>query len=154
MREATFTFKTIHSARDLAILLANTCPEPQRAVVGLTELLLNAVEHGNLQISHADKNRLCQENRWDEEVAARIADPANADKEVWVEYVREPGWIRVVIRDEGDGFNWHRYVDIDPVRATQLHGRGIAIARMISFDSVEYRGKGNEVEAAIEIPGP
>lgn len=152
MQEATFTFKTIHSARDLAIMLANTCPEPQRAVVGLTELLLNAVEHGNLRISHEKKSRLRRENRWEEEVAKRIADPSNKDKAVWVEYAREPGCIRVRIRDQGDGFDWRSYLHMDPSRATDLNGRGIAIARMISFDSIRYRGNGNEVEVEVGIP--
>lgn len=149
-REATFTFKTIHSARALAALLANTCPEPQRVVVGLAELLLNAVEHGNLRISYDEKTRLRRENRWEEEVAARLADPANADKEVWVEYAREPDRIRVLIRDQGDGFDWRSYLAMDPANAIGLHGRGIAIARMMSFDSIAYRGKGNEVEVTVD----
>jgi anti-sigma regulatory factor (Ser/Thr protein kinase) len=152
LREATFTFQTIHSARDLAILLAATFPEPQRVVVGLTELLLNAVEHGNLGIGYGEKNRLRHEGRWELEVAARAADPANTGKEVWVEYLHEPRHIKVRIRDQGDGFDWRSYLDMDPARVNELHGRGIAIARMISFDSLEYRGNGNEVEVAVEIP--
>jgi len=152
MREATFTFKTIHSARDLANLLARTFPEPRRAVVGLTELLLNAVEHGNLCISYAEKQRLRCEGLWEQEVATRVADPDNADKEVWVEYARDPRLIRVLIRDQGNGFDWRRHLDIDPARVADLHGRGIAMARMISFDRLEYRGNGNEVEVAVGIP--
>ena len=151
--EATFTFKTIYSARDLAALLANTCPEPQRVVVGLAELLLNAVEHGNLGIKFEEKGRLRRENRWEEEVAARLADPANADREVWVEYVREPNRIRILIRDQGEGFDWRRHLAADPAQAMGLHGRGIAIARMMSFDSIEYRGCGNEVEVVVNTPG-
>jgi CheY-like chemotaxis protein len=151
--EATFTFQSIHSARDLAALLANTCPEPQRVVVGLAELLLNAVEHGNLGISFDEKSRLRRENRWDEEVAIRLADPANAAKEVWVEYVREPDRIRILIRDQGDGFDWRRHLAMDPAQSTGLHGRGIAIARMMSFDHIEYRGRGNEVEVVVDTSG-
>lgn len=151
--EATFTFRTLHSARDLAALLADTCPEPQRAVVGLAELLLNAVEHGNLGIDFEEKGRLRRENRWEQEIAARLADPANADREVWVEYVREPNCIRILIRDQGEGFDWRRHLAMDPAQATGLHGRGIAIARMMSFDSVEYRGNGNEVEVVVNTPG-
>lgn len=152
--EATFTFRSLHSARDLAALLANTCPEPQRVVVGLAELLLNAVEHGNLGISYDEKTRLRRENRWEEEVAARLADPAHAAREVWVEYVREPNRIRILIRDQGDGFDWRSHLEADPAEATGLHGRGIAIARMMSFDSIRYRGRGNEVEAVVDTPGP
>ena len=43
-------FKTIDEARSVSIQLSNMCPSPQRVVVGLVELLINAVEHGNLDI--------------------------------------------------------------------------------------------------------
>jgi hypothetical protein len=43
------------------------------------------------------------------------------------------------------GFDWQKYLEISPERAYDPNGRGIAMARMISFDSVEYRGLGNEV---------
>ena len=152
--EATFTFKTMHSARELATLLANTCPEPQRVVVGLAELLLNAVEHGNLGISFAEKSRLRREERWEEEVAARLADQANTAKDVWVEYVREPNRVRILIRDQGDGFDWRSHLEMDPAQATGLHGRGIAIARLMSFDNIEYRGSGNEVEVVVDTSVP
>ena len=33
---------------------------PQRVAMGLSELLINAVEHGNLAISYSDKTRLLQ----------------------------------------------------------------------------------------------
>lgn len=46
----------------------------------------------------------------------------------------------MTITDQGEGFAWERYLEMDPSRAFDTHGRGIAMARMISFDSVEYRG--------------
>lgn len=152
MREATFTFKTPDSARDLAAFLASTCPEPRRAVIGLTELLINAVEHGNLGIGYEEKGRLREDDCWEQAITARLAQRVNADKAVWVEYAREPGRIRIVIRDQGDGFDWRSHLEMDPAQASGLHGRGIALARMISFDSIEFRGKGNEVEVTVNIP--
>ena len=152
MHKAVFTFKTPAAARELAALLASICPEPQRVVVGLAELLLNAVEHGNLRISHEEKSRLRRRDCWDEEVTARLAHPAYADREVWVEFAREPSCIRVRIRDQGDGFDWHSHLERDLAQVTGLHGRGIAIARLVSFDTIEFRGKGNEVEVTVDTP--
>lgn len=151
MREARFAFRDIASARDLATVIANACPEPKKAAIGLTELLLNAVEHGNLGITYDEKGRLRAEDRWDEEVADRLADPAHADKMVSVTYTREPTLVRVMIRDQGDGFDWRKYLDIDPARVFDSHGRGIAMSRMISFDTLEYHGCGNEVEVTIAL---
>ena len=37
------------------------------------------------------------------------------------------------------------YLDISPDRATHPNGRGIATTRLMSFNSVEYLGCGNEV---------
>ena len=149
LREGAFGFRDLMSARDVATVLANACPEPQRVVIGLTELLINAVEHGNLGITYEEKSRLRDEDRWESEVEARLSDPAYANREVEVRYRREPGRVRVVIRDQGSGFDWHKYVDIDPSRAFDTHGRGIVMSRMISFDTVEYRGCGNEVEVTV-----
>lgn len=152
MREASFSFKGLDEARDLATVLANACPDPRRAVIGLSELLINAVEHGNLGISYQDKGRLREQNGWEQEVRRRLADAAHAHKQVRVRYVREDDRIRVLIRDEGEGFDWQQYVEMDPTRAFDTHGRGIAMSRMISFDTLEYRGKGNEVEVTVNTP--
>lgn len=149
MREASFSFKDLDAARDLARVLANACPDPMRAAIGFSELLINAVEHGNLGISYDEKGRLRQEERWDQEIAVRLADPAYADRQVHVRYMREPDCIRVLIRDEGEGFEWERFLEMDPERALDSHGRGIAMSRMLSFDSLEYRGSGNEVEVTV-----
>lgn len=149
MREAEFGFRDLQSARDLATVLASACPEPKKAVIGLTELLLNAVEHGNLGITYDEKGQFKEEERWEEEIRQRLADPAHAEKEVSVSYIRESDRVRVVIRDRGEGFDWEKYLDMDPARAFDTHGRGIAMSRMISFDTLEYRGCGNEVEVSM-----
>lgn len=53
------------------------------------------------------------------------------------------------IRDQGDGFDWSNHLDFSPERAFDTHGRGIALARKLSFDSLEYLGNGNTVLASI-----
>ena len=149
LREATFAFRTLQAARDLAVVLANACPDPRRVAIGLTELLLNAVEHGNLGISYVEKGRLRAADCWDQEVERRLTDPRYAHREVLVTYRRENGVIRVSITDQGEGFDFARYLELDPARAFDHHGRGIAMSRMLSFDSLEFHGRGNEVEVVI-----
>src|SRR4051812_8561162 len=41
-------FAALDEAHQLAGSLANLCPDPAAAAMGLTELLVNAIEHGNL----------------------------------------------------------------------------------------------------------
>ena len=153
MCEGRFRFQTLEAARDLATVLANACPEPGKAIIGISELLINAVEHGNLNITYEEKSRLRDENRWDEEIAKRLSEPEYARRYVEVHYRRDPAGVEVVITDEGEGFDWQKYMDMDADRAFDTHGRGIAMSRMISFDSIEYRGKGNEVVVRVDSMG-
>jgi len=67
------------------------------------------------------------------------------------EIERGKGELTFVIRDQGAGFDWQGYLEMSPERAFDTHGRGIAMSRMISFDNLEYRGRGNEVKAVIRF---
>jgi DNA-binding response OmpR family regulator len=147
-----FRCRTLAESRALASGLARGCPDPKRVVLGLQELLTNAVEHGNLGISYADKTRLVLENRWVDEVERRLSQPDYAQRTVTVTLSRASGEITMTIQDEGDGFDWQKYLDFDPERAFDPHGRGIAMARMMSFDALEYQGKGNTVVLKIARP--
>jgi sigma-B regulation protein RsbU (phosphoserine phosphatase) len=149
MQSARFSVQTIEEARDLGAILAGLCADPQNAVIGLTELLVNAVEHGNLGITYDEKTGLNASGRWQEEVDRRLALPENASKRVEVLFERDGEEIRFTIRDQGRGFDWRRYVEADPLRAFDTHGRGILIATRLTFDQLEYRGSGNEVVGRI-----
>jgi len=146
---AEFKFRTVAGVRALAQLLGSLCPEPSEAAGGLFELMMNAVEHGNLGISYQEKSRLLLAGGFDTEVARRLALPSEADRYATVEVYRFPETIDFVIRDLGQGFDWRRYLDFDPERLTHLHGRGIAMARHCAFSEIQYRGNGNEVLARI-----
>jgi len=151
MRQGQFAFRTLDEAQDLATLLANAGPQAGKAVIGLSELLINAVEHGNLGITYNEKSELNEEGNWEAEVLRRLALPENADKRVVVSFEVEEDEMRFLISDQGPGFDWESYLEISPERAFDNHGRGIAMARMLSFDRVEYLGNGNQVLAAISV---
>jgi CheY-like chemotaxis protein len=153
LTDGRFRLRTLEAARDLATLLANAFPDPSRAVIGLCELLVNAVEHGNLEISYPHKSELKACAGWEREIARRLADPRYADREVEVEFRRAADAVRVRITDQGQGFDWRQYLDMAPDRVFDNHGRGIAMARLLSFDSLEYRGNGNQVEAMVRLGG-
>jgi CheY-like chemotaxis protein len=142
---ARFSFRSLDEAHALAAFLANTCPNPDAAMTGFSELLINAVEHGNLAITYDEKSTLRAEGRWDAEVEHRLRLPEYRDRRVVVEFERSLDGIAVCIVDQGCGFDWRRYLSFDPARAMDNHGRGIAMAKAFSFDSLDYRGAGNEV---------
>ncbi|OHC68371.1 MAG: response regulator receiver protein [Rhodocyclales bacterium GWA2_65_20] len=151
LESAAFRFATLDDAHRLAGLLAALCPVPATAAMGLTELMVNAVEHGNLGISYAEKVRLKREDAWEAEIARRLALPENCAKAARIGMRRTAGEAVFTIRDEGQGFEWRRYLEFDPARAFDPNGRGIAMARMLSFSRLDYCGCGNEVVAAVKL---
>ena len=151
LHHAEYQFKTLEEARRLAALLAETCPNPSKTMTGLAELMINAVEHGNLGITYSEKSRLYADGRWVEEIEARLQRPEYVDKFAKIVLQRTPGYITFTIEDQGKGFNPEAYLELSADRAFDTHGRGIAMARMFSFKSIEYLGNGNVVCATIAI---
>ncbi len=150
MTSAEFSLRTVEEAGALAALLAQATPKPENAVLGLSELLVNAVEHGNLGISYREKSALRHEDRWAEEVVRRLALPENTAKRVRAVLARDEAGVSIRICDEGEGFDWREYLEFSPERAFDPNGRGIALAKMTSFDSLEYSGCGNTVAVTIK----
>lgn len=151
MDTGKFHFRTIEEGRSLVALLAHTTPAPDRVILGLSELMINAVEHGNLGISYEEKSRLVEIDDWTTEVKRRLALPEYKDKKVTLMFERQNSEIRFTIQDEGVGFAWEKFMEISPERAFDTHGRGIAIANTISFTRLEYQGNGNQVLAVVDV---
>lgn len=150
LSSAEFSLRTLEEASILAAFLAQGCPEPERAVLGLSELLVNGVEHGNLAISYHEKSELKRQDNWAEEVARRLSLPENLEKRVKVILSRDTAELSITIIDMGHGFDWQQYLDFAPERAFDPNGRGIALARLTSFDSIEYKGCGNTVVVTLK----
>lgn len=149
LEAGVFHCRTIEEAQALAELLSKLCPQPDAVVTGLWELLLNAIEHGNLGLTYADKTAALAAGNWQEEIARRLSLPEHSRKVVVVKVERRPDAIAFRITDQGAGFNPAPYLDFDPERVVHAHGRGIAMARLMSFQSVTYSAKGNAVEAIV-----
>jgi anti-sigma regulatory factor (Ser/Thr protein kinase) len=116
---------------------------------GLAELMINAVEHGNLEIGYERKSQLLESGTWKEEIARRLEDEKYWERSAEAVLSRKEDGIYFVVTDQGEGFNWQRYMMIDPSRAGDNHGRGIAQANAVSFDKLAYNAKGNQVVAFV-----
>ena len=145
MTGAVFSFRTLEDARALAAALSGLCADTGAAGFGLLELLINAVEHGNLGITYQEKSALRQTGDWEAEVAHRLTLTPWRDRSAQVELTQKQSEIEFIIRDEGSGFDWTRYLHFDPERAFDLNGRGVAMANTLGFQFLEYQGCGNTV---------
>lgn len=151
MKSGIFQFRSLDEGQIVLHTLAQACPEPSKAILGLSELLINAVEHGNLEIDYQLKSTLLENGTWDDEIKRRLADDKFANRYVEVEYERTSDSLIFTITDQGSGFDWQPFMQIDAARGSDNHGRGIAMANMISFDRIEYHGKGNQVRAVFNL---
>lgn len=151
LREAEFRFRTLEDARTLAVFISNGFPEPERVVYGLSELMINAVEHGNLGITYDQKSDLVREGRWQEEVETRLGAADQQGRFASLAFAANDERYCVTIQDMGSGFDCIQFLNLSPERATDTHGRGIATARLLSFDELEYRDGGSTVICSVKV---
>lgn len=154
LQQAEFKFQSPADARGLAGLLAHCSNNPSAVVTGLWELLINAVEHGNLGISYAEKSALLASGQWQVEIDRRLNEATYADRYASVMVTIEAHQVTYTVVDQGLGFDPTRYFEFEPGRATHAHGRGIAMARRLSFSSLEYLDNGNRVRATAPCADP
>jgi DNA-binding response OmpR family regulator/anti-sigma regulatory factor (Ser/Thr protein kinase) len=147
MNEGEFGFRSPNDAATLAYGLSGLCADADMVRIGLSELLLNAVEHGNLGIGFDRKGELLQAGIWHDELARRLqaADRRNREGVLHVKVDAEE--VRFTIRDDGDGFDWRPYLDMPVSAGDHINGRGIALARKLAFPSLLYREGGRVVQA-------
>ena len=132
------------------LLLESTCNfdtnERINIELGLVELITNAIEHGNLDITYDEKQEALNDNMLDELFAERLAIPDYKNKKIIVEFLADKNGIEWTITDQGNGFEWNTLPDpTDSENILELNGRGVFISKFL-FDKVEYIGNGNIVK--------
>lgn len=145
LREGTFEVRTPQDGKAVAWMIAQQAESAVPVMMGLVELINNAIEHGNLQIGWSGKSELAHAGLLDQEVIRRLTLAENQNKRVQVWFKRDGCRVTVSIKDQGVGFDWEPYTHITPDRVYDAHGRGIVTARTLSFDSVEYLENGSRV---------
>ncbi|MBK9730617.1 MAG: response regulator [Chitinophagaceae bacterium] len=151
LQEGTFRFQTVEEGDNLAVHIANECPNPQEAIY-ISELLSNAVEHGNAGLTYEEKTELIAFNQLASEVARRLALPENMHKFVTVKLTRTTEYFSILVEDMGKGFNFKKYLQFEDVRIFDNHGRGIAILNALY--PVQFLEAGNKVLVQIPLGGP
>ncbi|MGL4368822.1 MAG: ATP-binding protein, partial [Spirochaetota bacterium] len=124
-----------------------TAQEANMLHIAIREMLINAVEHGNLNIGYEEKTQAMADNRYFEFLKQRQKDPACREKRVTIEYMINSSRMACKITDEGNGFDHERIIQDDGDRANAdflSHGRGISMTKEI-FDEIRYNKKGNQV---------
>ena len=141
---------TEHLIRDLFNMGIVNCDELFNVKFGVQEMIVNAIEHGNLGITYEEKSALLDNGEDIGEFIRRRADnPQYANKKVTLKYTLTQDYVKYTITDEGSGFNYNDIpIEITDENFKSVHGRGIIMSRA-AFDEFSYNDKGNEVTMVI-----
>lgn len=149
MDRARFHIRTLDEAENISCFVANCFPNSDKLLPAIAELLINAIEHGNLQISYEEKTELIASSRWREELNKRANQPEYKNKTAEIIFSKENDVYSLQVSDQGNGFAWKKFLQINPSRALDNHGRGVARANMV-FSKLQYNKEGNKVLAIID----
>ncbi|HPR53502.1 MAG TPA: SpoIIE family protein phosphatase [Deltaproteobacteria bacterium] len=119
------------------------CPDVEMLKMALGEILLNAVEHGNLNISLEEKARAVKKGSFEELLKQRAKNPDYMNRVVTLQVYMERDTLEYIVTDQGNGFDYRKEFNPDP-HAHIGSGLGIQIAKNF-FNQVIYEGCGNKV---------
>ena len=121
------------------------CDESQKMHIGvaLEEALANAYYHGNLEVCSELKED--DYEAYEKLSAERAVTSPYCDRSIFVTAEFTPDEAKIVIRDEGPGFDPGSLPDpTDPANLERASGRGVLLMRTF-MDDIQYNDQGNEV---------
>ncbi len=115
--------------------------------VALKEAVLNALFHGNLQITRDEIAAVSDRLLADNEVSLvdqRRSQPEFRDKRIYVHVEIDRQQAKFVVRDDGPGFDVSRYIAATGEAPELEEHRGFPLIRTF-MDEVRFNDRGNEV---------
>ena len=118
--------------------------------MAIHEALVNALEHGNLELDSSLKSDLfATEDPYSRLRTERMADPAHAGRLIEVRLALDTERFEVEITDEGNGFDASRIAPLPGHADMASHcGRGLPLI-MLVMDEVHFNEKGNQIRMAL-----
>jgi len=118
--------------------------------LGIAEIIINAVEHGNLEINYEEKSSLLKEGTYFDQLRERAENSKYKGRKINISLCADENKIEVTVSDSGCGFDWRKYFQDENRNILDFHGRGLKIARFY-LDEIVYNETGNEVKV-VKIP--
>lgn len=126
------------------------CKDLNMLKTALGEILINAIEHGNLGITREEKAQAVAEDRYEDLLKEKMSDPRYAQRKVTLKVYMSGNELKYTVIDQGDGFDSRSIFESDS-HLRMGSGLGLFIARNF-FTSVIYQGKGNQVVLVYRAP--
>lgn len=113
------------------------------------EALVNALEHGNLEMDSSGKDDLFNaKDSYYSLLQARRSDPEFASRLIEVHMEATPDRYEVVITDGGKGFDARKVSRISDETLAKQCGRGLAMIHMV-MDEVKHNAQGNQIRMVL-----
>jgi len=116
--------------------------------VAVYEAIFNAIEHGNLEITRSRKQKMIEDDEYDDFLRNVSSISICSERKVRIKLKKTEDSVEITIKDQGKGFNWEEELEnaklalkSDP---EQFHGYGIKIILNV-FDKVSYNKSGNRL---------
>lgn len=114
-----------------------------RVAVALREALVNAIQHGNMEVSSSLREK--DEKLYHATIDERRQQEPYMDRRVHIIAKETRAEAVYIIRDEGPGFDPRLLPDpTDPTNLEKVSGRGLLLIRTF-MDEVEHNSTGNEI---------
>jgi CheY-like chemotaxis protein/anti-sigma regulatory factor (Ser/Thr protein kinase) len=129
---------------NLARMVGPEDPGLVRVTMALREAVLNAMDHGNLELDSTLRER--EDDSYHRLADERRRQPPYSNRRVHITTAREtPAEDIYVIRDDGPGFDTANLPDpLDPANLEKRSGRGLLLIRAFMTE-VRHNDRGNEV---------
>lgn len=119
----------------------------------LAELVVNAVEHGNLELGFDAKRGLIARGELDAEIGSRLALDRFAARTVRLFRDDDDGCTEFSVEDDGLGFDWVPWLRAPGTVRDASSGRGIYLAATLGGASLHYAAGGRCAVLRVSHPG-
>jgi len=134
--------------KEIVSLISSYFDSVHMIEVALHEAIHNAVEHGNLKITRATKEKLIKQGKYDDYLKMKILEKEVCEKKVRINAVVCSEKLKVEIEDEGNGFNWKKEMESVKKETSENEGKynGFGLKIIYSaFDEIDYNSRGNKL---------
>jgi DNA-binding response OmpR family regulator len=113
------------------------------------EALVNALEHGNLEMDSSLKGDfITGSDSYFHLLAERLKDPTYGERRIDVMMEANLEFFEVIVRDGGSGFDPRRIPRVTDASLSKQYGRGLAMIHMV-MDEVSHNQAGNEIRMVL-----
>ena len=120
--ETSFIFKDFSEAEKVAASLALHYPEPLTVYEAIYELLINAIEHGNLEVGYKSKANTTDYSSYIKDINERLK---SSNRFVTASLKKSGHKVKLTIKDQGKGFKFQEFPEFDASVIHKHSGRGI-----------------------------